>query len=155
MKDPAGPALCGTICTMQTYSNIIPSRLCRYTITNDGCWEWAGALNSQGYGVVRWEGRQKYIHRVIFDLVKGPIPQGHHIDHTCRNRRCMNPEHLEAVTKQENDRRRPGTKVDPSMVRAIRRLAAEGMTGVAIAARFGLSQNHTSAILNGRYWADV
>ena len=77
--------------------------------TGAGCWEWTGPGNGHGYG--RWSfsvnGRLKsvMVHRLAWELWRGPIPDGHHIDHLCRNRLCFNPSHLEPVTPAENNRR--------------------------------------------------
>lgn len=71
------------------------------------CWEWQGPT-SGGYGVIGAGGRKCPLirtHRLSYELLKGPIPDGLEIDHLCKNRRCCNPEHLEAVTKAENLRR--------------------------------------------------
>ncbi len=69
-----------------------------------GCWEWAGSLSSGGYATF-FLGRNKYDfgHRVSYRIHKGDIPQGLHIDHLCRNRSCVNPAHLEAVTQRVNN----------------------------------------------------
>jgi len=66
-----------------------------------GCWPWRGA-SSSGDGKMSIAGRTRRGHRVAYEIVKGPIPDGLTIDHLCRNRRCINPEHLEAVTNREN-----------------------------------------------------
>lgn len=67
-----------------------------------GCWEWVGALTDKGYGVTKWGGRHRPTHRVAYELLKGPIPDGLHIDHLCRVRHCVNPDHLEPVPLVEN-----------------------------------------------------
>lgn len=68
----------------------------------DACWEWTGRLELNGYARVRLFDRKYYVHRVAYTLARGPIPDGLTLDHLCRNRRCANPGHLEAVTGSEN-----------------------------------------------------
>jgi hypothetical protein len=72
------------------------------------CWLWTGMRDLQGYGYVGRGGRaggNAAAYRVAYELVVGPIPDGLHIDHLCRNPPCVNPDHLEAVTQRENNRR--------------------------------------------------
>lgn len=71
-------------------------------VQENGCWEWQGKLRD-GYGVaVLKDGKTAAAHRVAHTLLKGEIPEGLQIDHLCRNTKCVNPNHLEAVTLQEN-----------------------------------------------------
>lgn len=75
----------------------------KFTI-GDGCWEWKGA-RQKGYGAIGAGGKTGGVlraHRVIYEWLVGPIPEGLDLDHLCRNRSCVNPSHLEPVTRREN-----------------------------------------------------
>jgi HNH endonuclease len=71
------------------------------------CQEWAAGRTTAGYGVLgtKVNGKRIYAHRHAYEVAYGPIPDGYVIDHLCRNRACVNPEHLEAVVKSVNDLR--------------------------------------------------
>jgi hypothetical protein len=66
------------------------------------CWPWAGFRSPRGYGRFTIDGRGHQAHRIAYELVVGPIPDGLQLDHLCRNRGCVNPAHLEPVTSREN-----------------------------------------------------
>ena len=68
----------------------------------NGCWIWQGGLNFKGYGTMRLKGYGRSAHRNSYEAFKGSIPEGHQIDHLCRVRSCVNPDHLEAVEPREN-----------------------------------------------------
>lgn len=72
---------------------------------NGECWEWQGQLR-YGYGKTHVSGVQYSAHRWFYERFVGPIPEGLQIDHLCRNRKCVAPWHLEAVTALENSRRK-------------------------------------------------
>lgn len=73
----------------------------------DYCWNWTGrkAGKSQVYGQISLGGRQTMVHRIVFEELVRPLKAGETIDHTCRNKLCCNPEHLEAIPLRENVKR--------------------------------------------------
>lgn len=125
MPNPSGLCLCGcgqpapiatsTIPSKQMIrglpSRFIAGHQARKTPTqyvideSSGCWNWQWSTGSKEYGQLRDTGKTKRAHRVFYERAKGPIPKGLVIDHLCRNKRCVNPDHLEAVTQGENCRR--------------------------------------------------
>ena len=72
---------------------------------NSGCWLWTSAVNQKGYGRFNLNSIARKAHRISYEIHKGPIPTGLQIDHICRVTCCVNPDHLEAVTCEENVRR--------------------------------------------------
>ena len=75
----------------------------RYTpVTESGCWLWDGCDNGFGYGLVTVKGTTWVAHRYFYTQLRGPIPNGLTLDHLCRVRCCVNPNHLEPVTMREN-----------------------------------------------------
>ena len=69
------------------------------------CWIWTGSASNMGYGQVRIGKRLHLVHRVVFELLVGPVPRGLDLDHKCKQTRCFNPRHIEAVLHRENCRR--------------------------------------------------
>ena len=79
------------------------SRFMAKVAKSDGCWMWTGAVATSGYGRIGEGARTLQAHRVAYQLLVGPIPEGLHIDHLCRVRLCVRPDHLEPVTQAENN----------------------------------------------------
>ena len=90
---------------------VLPRRfLAKCRITPSGCWSWTGAVAGGGYAYFYLDGRMRRAHRVAWEAAVGPIPEGMDLDHLCRVRRCVNPLHLEPVTRSENNRRGLSTR---------------------------------------------
>ena len=68
----------------------------------EGCWLWTASRTPDGYGKLKVAGRWGRAHRVAYEQLVGPIPDGLQIDHLCRVRHCVNPAHMEPVTCREN-----------------------------------------------------
>lgn len=127
----------------------------------DDCWEWTGA--GDRYGSIKDRCRSRGAHRVSFEIHFGKVPTGMHVCHRCDNKKCVNPRHLFAGTHQANmnDKVAKGRQHHPAGeqhplsrltwddVRAIR---ASTETGVALAARYGVSRPTISNIRNGTTW---
>lgn len=72
-----------------------------YVVCENGCWEWVGST-SDGYGRIGLGGKKVLAHRFMYEAANGIIPVGREIDHLCRNKACVNPDHMEPVTHREN-----------------------------------------------------
>lgn len=69
------------------------------------CWNWLGPRMRSGYGRASFSGRRGLAHRISYELLRAPVPSNLQIDHVCRNRLCVNPDHLCPMTRKENLRR--------------------------------------------------
>lgn len=111
-------------------------------IDGNGCWIWTASLNSKGYACLGLRKKRWLGHRLSYSVVHGPIPEGHDVDHLCRVKACVNPEHGEAVEPGENARRHrlygglPVGKLTPRGVRPqpLRTLARLPTTGTELVA---------------------
>lgn len=73
---------------------------------DSGCWIWEGALHVHGYGKMYQDGALRAAHRIGWELYRGPVPESLVLDHLCRRKNCVNPDHLDPVTVGENSKRR-------------------------------------------------
>lgn len=141
---------------------------------NNDCYEWPG-LRSGGYGVIYTSTGNLRAHRVVWEAVNGPIPDGMVIMHTCDNPPCVNPAHLRLGTQAENvqdmcikgrrrggwpkdmniGERHPNARLTKEDVLEIRRLAAEGVSQRTIAEEFATPQANVSRIVQRKRWAHI
>lgn len=84
--------------------------LLRKSRLEDGCWVYEGTITKFGYGRMTYQGVLMHVHRWAYEQLVCPIPDGLVPDHTCENKACFNPRHLELVTVRENLLRSPNTK---------------------------------------------
>lgn len=127
----------------------------KYDVDPDsGCWLWRTTFPS-GYGMVSVNRGAKRAHRVMFEFCVGPIPEGMVLDHICRVKNCVNPQHLRVVTVLENTRIGLSAKLDEEKVREIRKLDSEGVSIVELMDRFNISRSRLWSIRAGKAWTDV
>jgi hypothetical protein len=84
---------------------MVEDRIFSKVLPTGFCWLWQGSVTTRGYGQCGYKKRVLKAHRLIYEILVGPIPKGLELDHLCRIKRCVNPDHLEPVTKRENLRR--------------------------------------------------
>lgn len=132
-----------------------------WTVTSDGCWEWDGYRNPNGYGEIKLMYRATRCSRTAYETWVGPIPDGYVVRHKCDNPPCINPDHLEVGTARDNTqdmirRGRDGirgprngrTKLSTQQVDEIRReYEAGGVSQYALADTYGVTQATISKIV--------
>lgn len=138
-----------------------------------GCWVWTANRNNKGYGLFRPGGTlpKRLVHRLSYEAFKGAIPRGGLILHSCDNRICVNPDHLQVGTFSDNvadmDARgrrvaNPArgekhrlSKVSDDTVLSLRREYVAGASVVSLAARYGILVNSVSEYVGGRSWTHL
>lgn len=122
-----------------------------------GCWNWLLAKCTSGYGQEKVldeeKGRwcTKTVHKRMYEKKNGPVPQGYELDHLCRNRGCVNPDHLEPVTDAINTRRGSRAKLTEEQALFIR----ENKTAFSqrqLAKRFNVTQTAVWYVQNNHTW---
>lgn len=122
-------------------------------VTN--CWNWLKCIDKNTkYGRINIRRINYNAYKVFYELFKGLVPKGKHIDHLCRNRTCVNPDHLEAVSQGENNRRGNATILNEFKVFKIKEKLPY-MSHKAIAIEFGVSKSAIDHISSGNNWKDV
>lgn len=118
------------------------------------CWVWQRATATNGYGTIvvkQPDGSREWkrAHRHFYEQAKGTVPEAHHLDHLCRVRGCVNPDHLEPVTHAENCRRGANAKLTARQVDLIR---ASDEPDVSLARRYGVTEGTVYNIRTWRSW---
>jgi len=90
---------------MSRYNDPMKRLWNKVNISENGCWEWTGNTNHNGYGDFTVGYKHFRVHRFVYEVFVDSIKEGMTIDHLCSNRVCVNPEHLEQVTRGENTNR--------------------------------------------------
>ena len=117
------------------------------------CWVWDKVLNSGGYGQAYVPGVGMCLaYKVYFERIHGPVPQGLQLDHLCRVRACVNPDHLEPVTRLENVRRGRHVRLSVELAREI--LASPESTR-GLARRLGVHVATVGDVRRRRTWREV
>lgn len=140
-------------------------------LADDVCWPWTKGQHTQGYGRC-WDtrvGKVRYAHRLVYELLRGPIPDDLDILHSCDNPPCVNPAHLRIGTHRENmiekvEKGRANfnrgesagqAKLTESAVLDIRARVAAGETQHALAREYGVSQVAVCFIVKRKTWKHV
>lgn len=136
--------------------------------TPNGCWEWQGKRSQSGYGRIMYGNKETSVHRVVWELVNGPIADGVVICHQCDNPSCCNPDHLFEGTQQDNllnmrskqrhafGSRHGQTKLTESDVVEIRRRHSAGeVSQQELAQEYRVAQYTIYAIVHRKTWAHI
>lgn len=118
------------------------------------CWIWGRHITTDGYGQMYVDNRLVMAHRHYYEKAKGSIPRGLQLDHLCRVRACMNPDHLEPVTNAENVRRGVMAKLTWPEVHEIRRCTDAGQDQREVARLFDITQAQVSKIHRRECWRE-
>lgn len=133
------------------------SRRPGYTIKENGCWEWNGRTNKDGYCGIQIDGKYVGAHRYMYEKIVEKIGRGLVLDHLCRVPSCVNPSHLEPVTHAENCRRGVATKLNRKTVEIIRAKLENKKRGDTekIARRFNVCRQTIANIESNYTWKTI
>lgn len=145
----------------------LENRFLKYVNKTDTCWLWIGYKNNKGYGMISIKNKPYLSHRLSYELFKGNIPDNLFIRHKCDVRNCVNPEHLEYGTNQDNvndmiERNRnpkgeekPNAKLTNDDILNIRKLRKEGKLYKEIGNQYNITRHEASRICNFKNWKHI
>lgn len=129
---------------------------------DEGCWEWLGKKNSNGYGTIRKGRKNKAAHRIMFEIHHGTIDPSMGVHHLCDNPGCVNPDHLAQGDQKENMRQavernrtarglaNAAAKLTDDQVREMRAKWQNGTTVAGLAKEYGINKKYAREIVKGR-----
>jgi hypothetical protein len=117
------------------------------------CWIWQRSVRQNGYAQMSVDRKPTYAHKVFYEKRFGRVPKGKQLDHLCRIRKCVNPDHLEPVTNQINTQRGGRTELNIGIVREMRKLrATTGISFMKISRKFEIPVTTTFNACTGSTW---
>lgn len=136
----------------------------------NGCWIWTAGKTSRGYGMMNYQNKKQYAHRLSYQYSKGPITNGLHVCHSCDNPSCINPDHLWLGTNYDNilDKMKKGraktarrlgsqnhyAKLDEQQVKEIKSLLGK-ISHSKLAKQYNVSKSTINAISAKRNWSHI
>lgn len=156
------------------FTNMKAALASKMIVAQNGCWEWTGYIQDNGYGRMTFQRKSDTAHRWAVRATGVEIPKGVDVCHTCDNRRCINPNHLFLGTRLENmldckskgriafgsmlpskkGEDGPGAKLTWDEVRTIRAVKPRGKAVFDVAAQFKVSPDNIRVILRGETWKE-
>lgn len=139
---------------------------------NNGCWEWQGSIQPNGYGAVSYQGVSRYAHRVAYEITYGTIPDGMFVCHHCDNRKCVRLDHLFLGTNADNMRDMsqkgrarppvalkgeacPTSKLTEAQVHAIRSERINGATWMELVRKYNVGRTTVKRVVKRLSWAHI